>query len=306
MDHERFRELSSTFLLWGLPEPELTEWQSELERRGETGETELASLREAFASVALAAPAAAPRPELRKRLVAAVTEEAGPRAPAAASATLAGGDMGARAARGAGGEGFLPPGRRPWPWLTAAAVAALLATLLAVWNVRLRDALDTAERRLDGRERDMASMERRVDEMDGELQAMQQRLAEADSVAAELETYRRDLDALASPTSRAHTLVGTENQPGAAARVFLDVHTGRAVIFLFDLPALPPGRVYELWAFKGGKPVAAGTFTPPREGRARVELEDARVLEGAEGLAVTVEPAPGGPVPTGEMVLSSS
>ena len=269
MDQERFRDLGAEFLLSDLAGPELAEFEAELERRGEAGRAELAAMREALAALALAPPAARPSTALRQRLLERIAGEA--EEPASGEAR--------------GAARIVPLRRAPWEWMLAAGVAAALAALLALWNVRLREDLARAEEELAGER----------------LQ-----LAAADSAAAELEATRRDLAALVSPRATAHTLTGTENQPGAVARIFVDPVTGRALLFAFDLPILPPGEVYELWAIKGGTPVAAGTFSTGDERPARIELEDPDVLQGAEALAVTVEPAPGVPAPTGKMVLITS
>jgi anti-sigma-K factor RskA len=285
VDQERFTELTWTFLLWGLPAPEQSEWEAELERRGAAGQAELARMREALAGLALASPSATPPAALRERVLAAIDEQE--------EATPAGpGDPSRGARKPTSGASVTSLPRRPWEWVAAAAVAASLAGLLAVWNVSLRSELGRLRSGLEEARRNLIAAEGRI--------------AAADSARTELEAYRRDLDALASPAGSAHTLVGTTEQPNARARVFLDPQTGRAILFVYDLPVLPPQSVYELWAIKDGKPIAAGTFAPQGEARARVELEDPAVLEGADVLAVTVEPAPGGQAPTGKMVLSSA
>jgi hypothetical protein len=282
VENDRFEELSWSFLLWGLSDPEQAEWEAELERRGEAGRVELARMREAVASLALAAPPAQARSGLRERLLAwletAGEGVAGPAGFAADAARL-------RRSSTTGPAGVPRVPRRPWEWIAAAAIAAGLAGLLAVWNVGLRDELKNVRAQLAEAER---------------------RLATADSARVELEAARRDLEALGSPAASVHTLVGTAERPAARARVFVDPATRRAILFVYDLPVLPPQTVYELWAIKGGKPVAAGTFSPTDPGRARVELEDVAPLQGADALAVTVEPAPGGTAPTGKLVLSSA
>jgi hypothetical protein len=278
VENDRFEELSWSFLLWGLSDPEQAEWEAELERRGEAGRAELARMREAIASLAFAAPPAQARSGLRERLLAWL-ETAGE--------GVAGPAIAPRGTRGTttGPAGVTRLPRRPWEWIAAAAIAAGLAGLLAVWNVGLRDELKNVRAQLAEAER---------------------RLATADSARVELEAARRDLEALGSPAASVHTLVGTAERPAARARVFVDPATRRAILFVYDLPVLPPQTVYELWAIKGGKPVAAGTFSPTDPGRARVELEDVAPLQGADALAVTVEPAPGGTAPTGKLVLSSA
>lgn len=284
MDQDRFRELTWTFLLWGLPEAEQSEWEAELEQRGQAGQEELSRVREALASLALATPPVPPPPGLRDRLLARIGE----------AAEVAEGRSGEPTSGGAPGAKprvvALP--RPPWEWIAAAALAACAAGLLAVWNVSLRENLArTREELLQVRD---------------DLGTLEGRLAAADSARTELEAYRRDLEALASPQGSVHTLVGTADEPKARARVFVDPQTRRAILFVYDLPVLPPQTVYELWAIKGGTPIPAGTFVTKGPARGRVELDDVSVLQGADALAVTVEPAPGMTAPTGKMVLSSS
>jgi Anti-sigma-K factor rskA, C-terminal len=278
VDQDRFRELTWTFLLWDLAGPEQSEWEAELERRGAAGQSEVRRMREALASLALATPATPPPGALRERVLARIEEAAG--------GTAAGWPAEPEQVPGrpAAGPRVITLPRRPGEWVAAAAVAACAAGLLAVWNVSLRD--------------DLARLRSELEQARGDLVVAEGRLASADSARTELEAYRRDLEALASPVGSVHTLVGTADEPEARARVFLDPETGRAILFVYDLPVLPPQSVYELWAIKGGTPIPAGTFATKGEPRARVE--------GADVLAVTVEPAPGGPAPTGKMVLSSS
>ncbi|MEE8520347.1 MAG: anti-sigma factor, partial [Gemmatimonadota bacterium] len=87
---------------------------------------------------------------------------------------------------------------------------------------------------------------------------------------------------------------------------FVDPLTGRALIFVYELPILPPDSVYQLWAIRGQSPVDAGTFSVGADRRARLPIADAGIVLGADALAVTIEPAPGGPAPTGPIILSST
>lgn len=69
---------------------------------------------------------------------------------------------------------------------------------------------------------------------------------------------------------------------------------GRAVLVTDDLPAAPPGRVYEVWLQRDGRMVPAGLM--PRA------TDQTFLLEGdastATGAGITVEPAGGSTVPT--------
>ena len=115
VDQDRFRELTWTFLLWGLSGPEQSEWEAELERRGDAGRAEVSRMREALAAVALAAPPVSPPPALRERVRAAIDEpEGGSTTPA--SLPPAGPLPPIHATR------VTPLPRRPVEWMAAAAL----------------------------------------------------------------------------------------------------------------------------------------------------------------------------------------
>jgi anti-sigma-K factor RskA len=163
---------------------------------------------------------------------------------------------------------------RRWPWIAAAGIAAALALWLGVTNTRLRD-----ERA-------------RV-------------LSDRDRLAAELAAVRDTLSFVAAPQASVVSLAGTEAEPRAHARVFLDPATGRAILFAYELPMLAAGSVYELWAIAGDTPRPAGVFTVDPEGTGRLEIDDPSIFRDVDVFAVTVEPAPGTESPTGSMVLIS-
>lgn len=75
--------------------------------------------------------------------------------------------------------------------------------------------------------------------------------------------------------------------------------SGGAVL-ITTLPKVPAGQVYEAWVIHAGTPRPAGLFTGGSEGT----LKLSRVVPRGALVAVTVEPAGGVNVPTGEPVLS--
>lgn len=260
MNSERFRELAIEYLTHGLSGAEAAEFQAELSRRGAEGERELDRLQETLAAVALDSDPVEPPPELRQRLSELVRSETD--APTAHPSAW----------------------RRIAPALSA--IAASIAILLAVWNVRLQSEL-----------RDVRSA----------LQIAQSRIAEADSARARLTSLSDDIMTITSPEAAAITLTGTAAQPGARARAFVDPITGRGLLYVYELPILPPDSLYQLWAIRGQTPFDAGTFVVGRTGRARLSLEEATDLVlGADVLAVTIEPIPGLPAPSGPIVMSGT
>ena len=74
----------------------------------------------------------------------------------------------------------------------------------------------------------------------------------------------------------------------------------RAVLVASGLPPAPEGEVYETWIIRDGVPEPAGLFQP-RDGDAAAPVEGS--MEGAEAVAVTLEPEGGSPMPTSDPIL---
>ena len=176
--------------------------------------------------------------------------------------------------------------RRAPPWLwAAAAVLAALSMGLGVWAARL------------------ASERSQLREARGKV--IEAWAADADSARARFAELEDDLEFVGGPASDIQALAGTPALPQAGGRVFLDRATGRAIFFAYELPVVAVDRLYQLWAIGLEGPRPAGVFRPDDHGRARLEIQNPELLRNAQGLAVTVEPAPGVDQPTGEIVLSS-
>ncbi len=79
---------------------------------------------------------------------------------------------------------------------------------------------------------------------------------------------------------------------------------GRAVLMAENLPATPEDKVYETWILRDGVPEPAGTFEPREGGVAAAPIEGS--VEGADAVAVTVEPSGGSSTPTDDPILSTN
>lgn len=90
---------------------------------------------------------------------------------------------------------------------------------------------------------------------------------------------------LGAPTTRVYALVGPQGGVVGHAVVRQD---GRALVVLRTLP--PQGRVYQAWGLGKGDPVPLPTF--------RLPLKVVRLPEGAQALAVSLEPPGGSQKPT--------
>jgi len=109
--------------------------------------------------------------------------------------------------------------------------------------------------------------------------------------------------ALDEAAARSWALEGEAAAQGARAMLIEPAGGGRPMLVVQVRPAPPAGRAYQVWVIRGGQPVSAGLLhrldAPPM----LMELPEA--LAGAEGVAISVEPASGSPRPTGPIVLGA-
>ncbi len=185
----------------------------------------------------------------------------------------------------------IPRRRAPaWSWLAAAA-----AILLLVWGVSTRSSLSrevgSLRAELAGIRSDRDQAVQRATDLAGRLAS-----AEADN-----ERLAQAMAIISSPAMKPVALAGLKDAPGARGHAFVDLQAKRAVFVAAGLPALAPGKTYELWFIAGVKPVPAGTFAVDGKGSATVRVAD---LPSTNLVwAVTIEPKGGVPQPTGVMVL---
>lgn len=278
MTHEEARDAMALFVVDADDAPTRQALREHLDGCPEC-RTELAELTLAADALARVVPQVTPRAELRARTLGAVMGTARPPAdarPPQPSHEVAGRAEPAppTATRSGGRTRWLPlaaavvaaVSAAGW-WQTRAEVAALRATL-ATWEARVVE----AERRAAESQRTLVQYEQR------------QELLTADDVQ----------------------LVSLDGVPPAATargRAFVSA-ARRAILFTArDLPPLPEGRTYQLWAIAGGQAISAGIFVPDGLGSTQVVAAVPALTDRAEAVAVTVEPAGGVPAPTGPKYL---
>ena len=146
-----------------------------------------------------------------------------------------------------------------------------------------------------------------------ELQAAEERRAAGEQqrarCVAELDRLRGDErlrdDAVALLSQPGTRVVGLSAQGGGtlSARVILHVGERRAYLVGRGLSA-PAGQDYELWLIRGDRKIAAGLLRGGDGGQLVTAVDPGLLAEGApDALAVTLEPAGGGPAPRGPIVL---
>jgi hypothetical protein len=129
---------------------------------------------------------------------------------------------------------------------------------------------------------------------------------ERDDLSKEMAMWRRQVDDIVSPTTRIIAMVGEET-PRANAKVVWDTNARQWAIYIFDLPAPPSDKDYQLWYVTKNAKISAAVFRTNEQGRTVLNLTlppDAPADLAAT--AVTLEPRGGSPQPTGKFYLKAS
>ncbi|TGE28923.1 anti-sigma factor [Hymenobacter metallicola] len=131
------------------------------------------------------------------------------------------------------------------------------------------------------------------------LQADQTRVASTmQAVEKRLSTRTQELAVLRSEQFKAVELAGTPAAPQAKARVLYNTATKAVYVDVRNLPTLPQGKQYQLWAMDKGKPVDAGMLAAATTAGDSLQLM--KNVANAEAFAMTVEPEGGSENPTME------
>jgi anti-sigma-K factor RskA len=270
IDHDDVRDLVDSYYLGGLDRHERQTVETHLEtcRSCQDRAREAQALAHAFAQTLEPLP---PPLDLRKRVLAravATPQEGASHRPAPAV------------------DRWQPASRR-WSLAGALAAAATLAAMVTgtlAWmhwqqNQRLRAELQSLEQQVTEQQQQIAI-----------LQDAAQNLRQTSAILAAADLSRVDLG-------------GQAPAPVARGRVFWSAFHG-LVFSATDLPALPPGSVYQLWVV-ADRPHSAGIVKPDPGGNLNV-VAPRPVPQNPKAFAVTIEPDGGKPAPTGPMFLLGS
>ncbi|MEW5717816.1 MAG: anti-sigma factor [Chloroflexota bacterium] len=102
-------------------------------------------------------------------------------------------------------------------------------------------------------------------------------------------------------------LQATDAAPQAIGRLFAAPELNALALIVYDMPALEPQRVYQIWLIDpAGERTSGGTFTVDERGRAWVYIRSPQPLSNYQGIGITVEPEGGSPKPTGPKMMGTN
>jgi anti-sigma-K factor RskA len=117
-----------------------------------------------------------------------------------------------------------------------------------------------------------------------------------------LDEARSATSVLAAPDLARIDLQGQVAAPDARARALWSRSRG-LVFSASNLPALPAGKVYQVWVVTAQDPVSAGLLVPDPSGGGTTYYMTSPDIGAPVAVAVTLEPAGGVPAPTGDKYL---
>ena len=163
-----------------------------------------------------------------------------------------------------------------WKWAAAAAVLLLFGSIVA--NVSLYNKYDQANK---------------------DLQQSQQQLTLAEESNSDM---KEDMHVVQSKYSEPVALHGMNVAPDAAAKIFWMKNTGEVYVDPSNLPDIPEGKQFQLWAIVDGKPVDGGMIITSKKGT-KYRIQKMKTFGSAQAFAITIEKAGGSPTPTMDQMV---
>ena len=132
-----------------------------------------------------------------------------------------------------------------------------------------------------------------------ELQVAQQKIDQQNQANLAM---KNDINVITDKNSLPVVLRGTPNAPNALAKIFWMKNTGDVYVDPSNLPAVPEGKQYQLWAIIDGKPVDGGMISTEK---GIYHIQKMKSFGHADAFAITLEKTGGSPTPQGEMYVIS-
>jgi anti-sigma-K factor RskA len=270
MTHEQLRDLLPALSLGALDEDERREVAAHLSTCVECT-AELAALQRVADGIGLEAAPVTPPAALKAKVLARIEDERAGKVSSMSRMPVPS-----------------QPAQPTRPWWThglalAASVALAIGASLYAWALRTEISI---------LRQDVSATSGEASKLRGELAALRRNWVEV----------TKAMDVLRAPDMLKVDLKGQATLPSGTGRAFWSRSAG--LMFTADgLPALPPGKVYQLWTIKGVVATGAGTFVPDAGGAASVTAIVPATSEVPDAFGVTIEPAGGSATPTMPIVM---
>jgi anti-sigma-K factor RskA len=115
---------------------------------------------------------------------------------------------------------------------------------------------------------------------------------------ASLKNMNYDLGIIVHKNTKLIPITAVKEGINEGAVVYWNSVTKDVYLNIDKLPPPPPGKQYQLWAIRGGKPMDEGVFKADSVG-----IHKMKTVEQPEAFAVTMEPVGGSPQPTMENMM---
>lgn len=113
---------------------------------------------------------------------------------------------------------------------------------------------------------------------------------------------KNELNIMGDKNALPIVLKGTPQAPDALAKIYWMKNTGDVYVDPTNLPAVPEGKQYQLWAIIDGKPIDGGMITTEK---GIYHIQKMKSFGHADAFAITLEKSGGNPTPQGEMFVIS-
>ena len=145
----------------------------------------------------------------------------------------------------------------------------------------------------------VVSLRRQLAVRDAEVAGLNQLLALRQN---DIRVRQNILDAILDPNVRLFQLTSS-GDPEPGIQLFWNLRRNQALLNAYRLKPVAPGKAYQLWFIRDGKPVPSVTFTPQPDGGAMVGPVQVPGDGTVSAAAITVEPAKGSQQPTSPILL---
>ncbi|HEX4210732.1 MAG TPA: anti-sigma factor [Candidatus Binataceae bacterium] len=288
MDHEEIKSLLPLAALDRLEPAEAAILEEHL-RTCDECPAELQAYRDAAAAIPLADEPAAPHDRIWARLEARLAAEDHATGASSRAATTAADRPRRPTARGATG------------WRIATGLAAAAAIVIAIYAGLLTNQLHQQDTNVRAQ---VSILRAQITDLRSAVSEARVRMAELQNRLVNRERMQQVLLTRDVTLTRLAPLPAA---PNASAIVAVSSSSRTAALEARGLPPTPPGKVYELWWItKENGPVPAGLFAAPDSGALSASVAAPPAGQHVLLSAVTLEPLPGVPKPTGAMYLKGA